>query len=287
MQRIASRLTFLFHPLVAFALLSSLVLLMASALEHHLLQNTLTLDLGTVLLAYPLFLVSLLLHEFGHSSACVRGGIAPSEIGAAIYLVFPVFYSDVSASWQLSRWRKVRVDTGGVYFQLCAGAVYLFLLVVTQQRIFQVALAMVLGSCFLSLNPFFKFDGYWVLTDLLDIPNLYRQPLNLAAYYRQVLRRKPRRSLNWSVGKTLFVALYGLLKAAFWLYFLALFLPLLWHAITTSPILVARLIAHVRSERNELLLADLQGLLTSGLFMLIWVGGLCRICIPYIQKLMR
>lgn len=286
-QHIASHLTFLFQPVVAFVLLGSFVILGAYAWEQHVLQHALALDPITVLVAYLLLLVSLCAHEFGHSSACVRGGIEPSEIGAAIYLVFPVFYSDVSASWQLSRWKKVRVDTGGVYFQLCAGAVYLLLFMVTQQQVFQVALALVLGSCFISLNPILKFDGYWVLTDLLGIANLYKQPLYLATFFYQRVIRKQQRVLRWSVGTTLFILLYGLLKAAFWIYFLALVLPSLWHTLITGPSLLALAIAHERMGRNTLFLADLRGLLASGLFMLLWIGGLCRVCIPLFKRFFK
>ncbi len=52
-------------------------------------------------LGYLLFLLSIVIHEFGHAGASVKYGASPAGIGFALYLIFPVFYSDVTVSWKL------------------------------------------------------------------------------------------------------------------------------------------------------------------------------------------
>ncbi|QBD77708.1 hypothetical protein EPA93_17600 [Ktedonosporobacter rubrisoli] len=286
-QQFASLLTFLFQAPIAFSLLSALVILLACALKQGLSQIILQPDPLTLLLAYSLFLISLLMHEFGHSSACVKGGIKPSEIGLAVYLIFPVFYSDVSASWQLSRWRKVRVDTAGVYFQLCAAVLYLLIWLIARQPAFQLALAMILGSCLFSLNPFLKFDGYWVLSDLFGIANLYKQPAYLISYFYWTRIQKQKRTLRWSPATCVFILIYGLLKAGFWIYLLAFSLPFLWQTALSYPLLITHTFAHLQHSARLSLLTDLQSLVTGGLFLLLWGGGLGRLCFPTVIRFIK
>jgi putative peptide zinc metalloprotease protein len=59
---------------------------------------------------------SLAFHECGHAAACRYGGARPGRIGIGIYLVWPVFYTDVTDSWRLSKRGRLRTDLGGVYF---------------------------------------------------------------------------------------------------------------------------------------------------------------------------
>lgn len=55
-------------------------------------------------------------HELGHAAACRYSGARPGQMGAALYLVWPVFYTDVTESYSLSRRDRLRVDLGGLYF---------------------------------------------------------------------------------------------------------------------------------------------------------------------------
>ncbi len=106
---------------------------------------------------YFFFFISLLLHELGHASACVRYGSQPSDIGFTIYLIFPAFYSDVTDAWKLKRLQRLIVDLGGIFFQLVVGAVYVFIYNFTQWTALKIAILMIASSCLLYLNPIFKF----------------------------------------------------------------------------------------------------------------------------------
>ena len=52
----------------------------------------------------------------GYAAACHRGGAEPGAIGVAVYVVYPAFFTDVTASYRLSRAGRLRTDLGGVYF---------------------------------------------------------------------------------------------------------------------------------------------------------------------------
>jgi putative peptide zinc metalloprotease protein len=123
-----------------------------------------------------LFLVGnylgLLLHEFGHATACFNGGEKPGHVGLGIYLLFPVFYTDVSRAWALSRKKRLCVDIGGIYVSLVLAftASLLFLSYHSSlSGLLAVAYSLTILAC---LNPFIKMDGYWFLSDLMGIPNL-------------------------------------------------------------------------------------------------------------------
>ncbi|WP_220208453.1 hypothetical protein [Reticulibacter mediterranei] len=284
-QEIASAFTFMFHPLTMVVALSSIGLLVAYAVVYGGLTAYVPANPIMIIPAYLLFLVSLFAHEFGHASACMKGDVEPSEIGVAVYLFFPVFYSDVSASWQLPRWHKVRVDIGGIYLQLCVGGIYLLLFVITRQAMFQWATFMLVSSCLVSLNPFLKFDGYWVLTDIMDVANLSRQPLYVLNYFYRAIFKKQQSALRWSKGVCITILIYGLLKVVFWIYLLLILLPLIYNTVSNYPVIVASAMKHVHYNNSALLMVDLQGLAINALIVILYGGGICRICIPFLWQI--
>jgi hypothetical protein len=124
-------------------------------------------------------LSSSLFHEIGHCAAASAFGARVGRIGFGIYWVSPAFFSDVSSAWTLSRWQRVVVDCGGIYFQTLACAVYAILAASVGshnvQTALQTSIMVNVLSIFCSLDPLMKYDGYWILSDALDIPNLRRR----------------------------------------------------------------------------------------------------------------
>lgn len=117
---------------------------------------------------------STMFHEFGHSSACMRYGLKPGDIGFALYFTLPVLYSDVSSTWSLKRKERVLVDVGGLYFQ----AIYLSLLyilgVFLNENVMKISAGLGFFAMYKDLNPLIKMDGYWVASDLMGVPNLHQ-----------------------------------------------------------------------------------------------------------------
>jgi putative peptide zinc metalloprotease protein len=128
-----------------------------------------------LLLVFVVTVLSAGFHEFGHAAAARDSGANPGVIGAGIYLVWPAFYTDVTDSYRLGRWGRVRTDLGGLYFNALVvvltfawwygtGWDALLLLVATQimQMVHQ-------------LLPLLRFDGYHLLADLTGVPDLWHR----------------------------------------------------------------------------------------------------------------
>jgi putative peptide zinc metalloprotease protein len=144
-EQIAAVCAVAYHPVVAVLLVSLIGIGVGLALMggvHHVQPIS-----GDFWPGYLLFLGSLLAHEIGHASACVHYRARPSEIGFVLYLVYPAFYSNVSAAWALRRWQRVIVDLGGVYFELVFGAVCAFAYVIGHWEPLRVTLALIAASC--------------------------------------------------------------------------------------------------------------------------------------------
>lgn len=131
---------------------------------------------GTAILyGYLIFLAMLCAHEFGHAAAAAHGGARPRAIGFVIYLVWPAFFSDVSESWRLARRARVVVDIGGDYVQTIAAGIVATCYVATGWYPLWMAVAFSLVTSVVNLNPFFRFDGYWLLGDALGVEHPHRQ----------------------------------------------------------------------------------------------------------------
>jgi len=169
-------LSFLFRPLF------SLPLLWASAVCHAIVYANLpyvtstelfiSIPASTYLIGYLLVFLSVLFHEFGHLSACQYFGCPHGEIRLGLYLVLPVFYANVTPAWRLERKARVVVDLGGMYFQLILTIPAFLLFHLTQEQVWLLLFLELDAMILFCLNPFLRFDGYWLCSDFLGVPNL-------------------------------------------------------------------------------------------------------------------
>jgi putative peptide zinc metalloprotease protein len=113
-------------------------------------------------------------HELGHAAACRYGGATPGAMGAGLYLVWPAFYTDVDDSYRLSRWGRLRVDLGGLYFNVLVADAVLLAWLVTRQDALLLGVATQLLQMLRQLGPFVRADGYHLLADLTGVPDLFR-----------------------------------------------------------------------------------------------------------------
>lgn len=152
--------------MVGFQVLWSLTHLRTISMAMH---SSWVDDVAVVL---ALLMVSLVLHEFGHASACRAFGAKEGEIGFAIYLVFPVFYCDVTDAWKLSRKERAALDLAGLYTQGLFAALMLAVYLASGRDLFLWTFLAISASYIPNLNPFLKMDGYWFLSDVLGVANL-------------------------------------------------------------------------------------------------------------------
>lgn len=136
-------------------------------------------------------LLSSFIHELGHASACKHFGVRHGGVGFGLYLNFPVLYTDVSEVWALGRGQRCVVNLAGVYFQVYCLLALLGLYAATGNDLVRyLVLALNLGFL-MTLNPFFKFDGYWLASDLLGVPNLRQRSREWLGYVWKRLRGRP------------------------------------------------------------------------------------------------
>jgi Zn-dependent protease len=126
-----------------------------------------------LLVAIGMFFV-ISFHELGHASVATALGCRAHRVGLGLFFLLPVFYADVSEIWRLRPHRRVMVNIAGVYVQLALG-VALLLIGWTGLSIAGLARALFvvnLLSVGANLLPFAKLDGYWIVADLLNVPDL-------------------------------------------------------------------------------------------------------------------
>jgi putative peptide zinc metalloprotease protein len=116
---------------------------------------------------------SAVFHELGHASALRAAGGRARGMGIGLYLIYPVFYTDVTDSYRLGRWRRILVDLGGFYFNLIFALGVLAAYALTRQEWLLVAVTIVDLEVLHQTIPLGRLDGYWLLTDLTGVPDLF------------------------------------------------------------------------------------------------------------------
>jgi len=128
-------------------------------------------------LAVTMALVKVL-HEFGHGLSCKKFGGECHEIGFMLLVFTPCLYCNVSDSWMLpNKWKRVWIGAAGIYVELILAAIAAYIWYFSEPGLLN---DLCLNMMFLNLvstvlvngNPLLRFDGYYILMDALEIPNL-------------------------------------------------------------------------------------------------------------------
>src|SRR5215210_2264673 len=139
---------------------------------------------GLSLVVLGVLFVSGVFHEFGHATALRYGGGRVRGMGAGLYLVYPVLYTDTTDAYRLGRWARVRTDLGGFYFHLIFALGLAGLYFGTGWEFLLLAVLLINLGIVYQCMPFVRFDGYWTLADLTGIPDFFSQ---MGAFLRSVL----------------------------------------------------------------------------------------------------
>jgi putative peptide zinc metalloprotease protein len=135
-------------------------------------------DAGGWLLLFwvPAYLVAIVVHEAGHAFTTKHFGREVSRVGVGWYWFGPVAYVDTSDMWLEGRWPRIAVSLAGPYANLVLGGFAALVAWIVPSAVLSAALwEFALLSYFgvlLNLNPLMEFDGYYILSDLLEQPNL-------------------------------------------------------------------------------------------------------------------
>lgn len=145
-------------------------------LSTNALDRVLSLsNVGLMLLVYPLIKT---VHELGHAYAVKRWGGEVHDIGVMVLLFFPVPYVDASAAtaWP-DKWQRAAVAAMGILVETTLAAVALLVWISVEPGIvsaiaFAVMITAGMTTVLFNGNPLLRFDGYYVLSDLAELPNL-------------------------------------------------------------------------------------------------------------------
>ncbi|MFA7428659.1 MAG: HlyD family efflux transporter periplasmic adaptor subunit [Rhodospirillaceae bacterium] len=173
--------------------------------------------------------LSKVVHELGHALTLYRFGGRVPTMGVAFLVMFPVPYTDTGDAWRLaSKSQRLRVGVAGVVAELLLAAVALVLWSFVpdgpvRATLFVLATTVWVGTVLINASPFMRFDGYYLLSDLLEVPNLQGRAFALG---RWRLRRAllgmddpPPEALQPRLRRVLIAYAY-----ATWVYRLILFL---------------------------------------------------------------
>jgi putative peptide zinc metalloprotease protein len=119
------------------------------------------------------------IHEFGHGLSCKKFGGEVHEMGFLLMCLSPALYCNVSDAWVLpSKWHRIIISAAGIYVELVIAAIATFVWwnTPTQPFINNLSLSLMVvcsvSTVVFNANPLMRYDGYYVLADWLEIPNL-------------------------------------------------------------------------------------------------------------------
>ena len=117
-------------------------------------------------------------HEFAHGISCKRFGGEVPEAGVLFLLFTPMAFVNVTSMWRFpSRWQRITVAAAGMYVELLVSFVALIVWAnsdgLTADVAYNVFLMASVTTILFNANPLMRFDGYFILSDLLKVPNLY------------------------------------------------------------------------------------------------------------------
>ncbi len=161
-------------------------------------------------------------HELGHGYACKHFGGRIPEMGCKLMAGVPLAYVDASSAWSFPKRRhRIIVMLGGMYFETIVAIPAALLWAFTPDSLigacaYQLIFMAGVATVFFNANPLMKYDGYFILSDLLSIPNLRsrasRESMNLLKRYCLGLSLEPR-AVD-SKERTILIT-YGVLSTAY------------------------------------------------------------------------
>jgi len=159
-----------------------------------------------LLYMWGMFVFVKLIHELGHAFACRRFGGECHELGIMFLVFIPTPYVDASTAWSFpSKWQRIFVGMAGMIVELFFAALCAFIWVsigdpnnsIVGQLAFNAMLVASVTTIIFNANPLLRYDGYYILSDYLEIPNLRQksQEYSLGLIKRHIFRVKQQQPL--------------------------------------------------------------------------------------------
>ena len=250
-----------------------------------------------LLLIAAIYPVIKLLHELGHGYTTRAHGGEVHELGVMLLVLLPMPYVEVSASAGFrGKWTRCLVGAAGILVEIfiAAIAMYVWLLVepgFVRAVAFNVMLTASVSSLLFNGNPLLRYDGYYVLADAIEVPNLAQRGRQYWSYLmrRYLFGTREAREFPATAGERAWFLLYTPASAAYRisvtiaiaLFLMAKYLAAgvvlaLWGLLTGVILPVARGLWSVLSSpvytRNRARAVTITGgLIAAGLAVLLWL----------------
>ncbi len=176
-----------------------------------------------LVLLWLLFPVLKLAHELGHGLVTKAFGGEVHELGLMLMVFTPVPYVEASAAWAFrNKWQRILVGAAGMMVELFLASVAMAIWLHTEPaRAHLLAYNTILiagaSTVLFNANPLLKFDGYYMLMDFLEIPNLKQRANRYFEYLseRYVLAQRDAQLPIATVGERVWFVVYGAASAAY------------------------------------------------------------------------
>jgi putative peptide zinc metalloprotease protein len=134
------------------------------------------------------------IHELGHALVATRYGVRVAHMGLAFLVMLPMLYTDTGESWRLKNPRhRLAIASAGIAVELALASIATFLWALApdgpfRNGMFFLATTSWLLTLAINASPFMRFDGYFIVSDILDLPNLHERSGALArTWMRRIL----------------------------------------------------------------------------------------------------
>jgi putative peptide zinc metalloprotease protein len=132
-----------------------------------------------------------IIHEFGHGLTAKHFGGEVHEMGMLFLVLTPALYCDVTDSWLLpNKWKRIWISAAGIYVECFLASIATFVWWNTEQGLLNSLMMATMFICsvntiLFNANPLLRYDGYYVMADWLEIPNLRIKSTQFFAYLFQ------------------------------------------------------------------------------------------------------
>jgi putative peptide zinc metalloprotease protein len=176
-----------------------------------------------------------LLHEFGHAYAARVNGGQVHEMGIMFLMLMPIPYVDATSSTAFaSRWKRVLVGASGMLVELFVAAVALFFWLdlgsgFVSAVLYNIMIIAGISTILFNANPLIRFDGYYILADWIEIPNLGTRSTKYLGYLFQkhLFRMNGIKSPAHSQGERFWFLFYGVASFIYRLFLISFIVFLL------------------------------------------------------------
>jgi len=135
-------------------------------------------------------------HEFGHGLTCKHFGGECHEMGVMILVLTPCLYCNVSDSWMLpSKWQRAAIGAAGIFVEVTLASICTFLWWFSEPGLFNnlclnIMFVASVSTIIFNANPLLRYDGYYILADVVEIPNLRQKATTILS----------RKLAHWCLG---------------------------------------------------------------------------------------